>query len=637
LAYLAGQLNISARGAASEAMTAFILSVIDVAFRFADDHPHAVRDPRQLFKSPSRAEIANELITGAKALVARQLSGMTTCALTLQMDAGTIYHHHFLNYVVSSPGQTPFLVRSEFRDSFDQFAYAQITSDVISELASHRVSVVSVVADNLVAQQVGLRRMVNESDDPAIKQLVICPCANHTVNLVFQSEIKENALLRTHLGLFREFQHILRSRSAIRQYGKMCPDFPETRWFYICEVLRWIIDEAREGPLETWLMGCIVEGNEISIALRQLPESEFCDGSVPKWIDKLHSVLSVLEGLSLKFESRHCSLWMIVPLVEAAKSDLLRKADEEELEWIQELSLSLARKLTARFRQTFNYEAAIAAFLLSSEGRMKYMYRGNPPRNTVQGWTSQEAALRLTAEQLLEREKMKAHCDDLETKDTVGKEDLIREEMAKLLVTELQGSGENVYTESNTDIHGLREIGIADLGEDLSRVQDPDQVPDYDITYYAENAPVSYKEELRKLKELSREQLGSETVFKDMATTASRYLRDFASQFEFSEKDRVVRDCLVQWLRKDVPLCTDFLNQSPEDLWSLVEAEGWTDFAELARRLVGITPSESEVERTISTQRSIMGMRGTQFGQHVFTARTQIHQIEPSVLFKMPK
>jgi hypothetical protein len=68
-------------------------------------------------------------------------------------------------------------------------------------------------------------------------------------------------------------------------------------------------------------------------------------------------------------------------------------------------------------------------------------------------------------------------------------------------------------------------------------------------------------------------------------------------------------------------------------MWSLVEAEEWRDFAKLACRLVGITPSESEVERTISTQRNIMGMKGTQFGQQVFTARTQIRQIDASILF----
>jgi hypothetical protein len=55
---------------------------------------------------------------------------------------------------------------------------------------------------------------------------------------------------------------------------------------------------------------------------------------------------------------------MIVPLVEAAKCDLLSKADLEDLAWIRELAVNLALKLTARVRGISNKDAAIAAYLL---------------------------------------------------------------------------------------------------------------------------------------------------------------------------------------------------------------------------------------------------------------------------------
>jgi hypothetical protein len=48
--------------------------------------------------------------------------------------------------------------------------------------------------------------------------------------------------------------------------------------------------------------------------------------------------------------------------------------------------------------------------------------------------------------------------------------------------------------------------------------------------------------------------------------------------------------------------------------------------AALVRRIVGMTPSEAEVERVISIQCDIVGTKGTSFGQDVFTSRTQLRQ-----------
>jgi hypothetical protein len=624
LAYLAGKLNISARAVASETMDQFVLFIVKRTLKFVEENPAGFHDPAEIFTGTSRANIAMDLIAGAKVLVDRALANLATCAVTLQMDAGTIHHHHFLDYVVSFPQQDPFLIRSEFRDSFDRFAYAEVTSDVISELSSHGVTVAAITADNLIAQQVGLRLMIEESPDPAVRRCVICLCANHTLNLVFQCELKSNLVLQDHLGSFREFQRIMRTGSAIRQYGKMCPTFPETRWFYISEVMHWVIREAKESELIPFLMTCIAQKNDVGKALKgeALRGTEFRHGRIPEWIDKVHSVIAILETLSKKFESRQCGLWMVVPLIERAKSDLLERADAEEVEWIRDLAYSLALRLTARFRQTFNSEAAIAAYLLSSEGRIKFSAPGRPLPQRGLGWFNHELLLPHTAEEVIENERTKDYCEDLEIR--IGDKELTKEEMAELLVKEPEGVGVSV------DDNNPEEISIAEFA--TQEVQDPDHVPDYGPIYREESAPGSYKEELEFLRQATRSNL-DRPVFKDLLVTASHFLCDFASRFEFAD-EMDVPDLLLRWLTQRVPW-DDFLEQSPEIMWGLVVAEGWENFAELARRLVGIIPSESEVERTISIQRSIMGMKGTQFGQQVFTARTQIHQIDPAILFNV--
>jgi hypothetical protein len=76
-------------------------------------------------------------------------------------------------------------------------------------------------------------------------------------------------------------------------------------------------------------------------------------------------------------ESGKISLWMVVPLVEAAKSTLLCKGIPRitaypELEPLQD---DLVTKMMARFYFMFNAPAAIAAHLLSKKGRFKCRYR----------------------------------------------------------------------------------------------------------------------------------------------------------------------------------------------------------------------------------------------------------------------
>jgi hypothetical protein len=51
-------------------------------------------------------------------------------------------------------------------------------------------------------------------------------------------------------------------------------------------------------------------------------------------------------------------------------------------------------------------------------------------------------------------------------------------------------------------------------------------------------------------------------------------------------------------------------------------------FAALAQRVVGMTPSEAEIEHVISIPQDLVGTHGTRFGQDVFRSRTQLCQGE---------
>jgi hypothetical protein len=624
LACLAGNLNISARAATSPAMNRFIVSVIEHTFQYAVQHPSQHYEACQIFTPMSDKVFADELTNAANELTDSYLAGLKSCAVTLMMDAGTIFHHHFLNYVVSFPGLTPFLVRSEYRDRIDQFDYEDITRNVVMELANKDVVVGAIVADNLFPQQSGLRLLVTGSSDPDMRRMIICPCANHTLNLVLQCEIKNNPVLKEHIAIIKRFQHIMRQKSAVRQYGLMCPDYPETRWLYICGALRWI--DNQKDDLIPGLMQCIADMNEIGKALKaDLEGTGFDEGSIPEWILRLHAIVNVLEKANNAFESRNCTLPNIVPIVEQAKSDLLKKADGEQIEWLQQLSRNLAARLIARFRKTFNQYAAITAYLLSAKGRNEYSakYLGGIPirRREISDTLGHSSVSDLMPNRSHERMDMVDRLTDKQPKSRgvpgkAWKECLDSDGIEIAMET---WDGFLVHSEeSNTAVTEGQEDMNLSLGDEID-------VNQYDL---CDGEGMTYQAEFTRLRDNPEAMI--DPVFGSMMAKASNFLVQFAEEFDVPD-DFNTAAYFHRWMTKDISWRV-FETDPPEAMWVYAgSVPQWEMFSILARRIVAIIPSESEVERTISIQRGIASMRGTQFGQRVFTARTQLHTISEDV------
>jgi hypothetical protein len=207
LSILAAQLNISARAATSEAMTEFITAVIAITMKYVDAHPDHAHETSQIFTPVSDKTLTREMLCAAEQSVMERIQSLRSSPVTVQMDAGTILHHHFLNYVVSCPNLRPFLIHAEFHDVLTQVDYSTITTRVIEDLLEKGVVVAGVVADNLFCQQAGLRVMTESAQDPRIKGLVILPCVNHIFNLVLRNSIDQmltSPCMSDHFGVFKE-------------------------------------------------------------------------------------------------------------------------------------------------------------------------------------------------------------------------------------------------------------------------------------------------------------------------------------------------------------------------------------------------------------------------------------------------
>jgi hypothetical protein len=153
------------------------------------------------------------------------------------------------------------LLHTEFHHTFAQGDYSTITTTILEQLLEKWVVVAGIVADNLFCEQSGLRLMTESATDPRLEGLVILPCVNHILNLVLRNSIQGNEEFAVHIKLIKLFHGIMQKNAAIRQYGKVCPDVPETRWMYVCGALNWILTER--DKLTSFIFQCMEDRNEI--------------------------------------------------------------------------------------------------------------------------------------------------------------------------------------------------------------------------------------------------------------------------------------------------------------------------------------------------------------------------------------
>jgi hypothetical protein len=152
LSILAAQLDISARVATSETMAEFITGVIATTIKYLDAHPDHIHEPSQIFWAATDKNITQNMLRAADEVILEKIRGLRSSPVTIQMDAGTVLCHHFLNYVVSHPGLRLLLFHTEFHDTFAQVDCSTIITTVVEQLLEKEVVVAGMVTDNLFCQ-----------------------------------------------------------------------------------------------------------------------------------------------------------------------------------------------------------------------------------------------------------------------------------------------------------------------------------------------------------------------------------------------------------------------------------------------------------------------------------------------------
>jgi hypothetical protein len=123
-----------------------------------------------------------------------------------------------------------------------------------------------------------------------------------------------------------------------------------------------------------------------------------------------------------------------------------------------------------------------------------------------------------------------------------------------------------------------------------------------------------YCAELAKLLTKDIHDLIEGQVFQNRYLTAETFLSDLTERFGLSQIINVKRQ-LFAWISGEGVSWMLHMGDPPEIMWAIAGTdERWTEFAALAQRVVGMTPSEVEGERMISIQWDLMGTHRARFG-----------------------
>jgi hypothetical protein len=131
LSILAAHLYFSTQAATSEAMTAFITAVIAITSKHVPAHPDDVHEASRIFRPVTDKILARVMLCASDQRILEKIKRLRASPVTIQIDTVTILLHHFLNYVVSCPGLTLFLLHAEFHNRFAPVDYRAVTTRVV--------------------------------------------------------------------------------------------------------------------------------------------------------------------------------------------------------------------------------------------------------------------------------------------------------------------------------------------------------------------------------------------------------------------------------------------------------------------------------------------------------------------------
>jgi hypothetical protein len=629
IAKFAGATDLSFRKTAGDATFKFVSELIDLGISARQELGETVCAAEILDRFSEKA-VRTMMIRVANEQFETHLAQLEEVRfVNLSVDSGTVHSLTAIHCLVSNPFslQRPIVFDLCPNFNFTKSDYASLFQEVIHKLTvggesarfAHspvgRIVISAVVIDNLRAQAAGFAMF--QAMNPQHAAIVHLHCFAHMLNLVISSPRDADCFSHLVSRLF-PFHVILRKRAARTFLGKICPSLIPSRWLYMVDILDFFLQNRRQ--INSYL-------------LIQHELDPFIPLSIPKEFFELHAILLPFHIMLAAVESRDCTLSEIVPLFREVQANVRTVFGVLDTETSKQILHIILARFYARLL-TNNYQEAIAAYLLTPLGRdeLRTEQEGyhtirmdvrlpiwRPARDSRSERTFETTIVELTNAILNARVLRDAWPDPWQDADP----EAINEDADPSL--------DDLESRSEDDDEPEEESE----NDDTDETQDPRDENEgilRSLTMPGLSAlSQQYARTLQQFKAQSLQSLLSFSVYRDLYTTAERFLVDYGRRIdpETRQSESVIRQFRDDWLFGD-PNRLPFRWETETDpnlIWRRAHlSEEWMNFADLALRLISISTSEADCERSLSIQRDIVGAHGTQYKTPSLAARLRLHE-----------
>ena len=244
VATIAGQADIPISKITSAQFKNFIREVLDIGVMISKKYKDSIPDLNQYTKYITEKRINPRMEFISEEEFRKRLKKFQKkIFINVLCDAGTVLGFKCVHAMLAHPGvddSLPFEIYENHE--FNGNDYFVFFSDILEKINQYKLYVASIIIDNLPAQMFGISKLIEISDSPFLKSIIIIPCLCHLTNLVFTTAVKKSSLIRKIINEIQCFVVQIRKPEAVKYLKLKCPKFISTRWLYIIDCLKFIFD-----------------------------------------------------------------------------------------------------------------------------------------------------------------------------------------------------------------------------------------------------------------------------------------------------------------------------------------------------------------------------------------------------------
>ena len=246
--------------AASQAENPTLKEVVLISIKAGQEIPHL--KPEDITPTINRHNIIPIINSTADEIQQQRLATFKNGFSSLNLDAGTLMHRHFLDFVLSPPilNQKPLLYDALEVTKLGIQEYGHSVLNVLEELYKSGVRIGSIVGDNHPIQKLALAHfsansVLKTSDCDAVKSIRFFSCAAHTTSLMIEMAVNDSHSLST-FDSFLKGTICSINETPIKRIVGHCPTTVDTRWLSRIESIDWILkheDQLKESINHAWI------------------------------------------------------------------------------------------------------------------------------------------------------------------------------------------------------------------------------------------------------------------------------------------------------------------------------------------------------------------------------------------------